>query len=440
MGLAVLRPVPIMQTSPTIPATSAPSTMDREIPLHERRRARMRRIAVGVVLLAAAGLALAALPGWLRPSVSRARVRIARVERGPVEAVLEASGLVVPASERAVSSPIDARIQKVLKRAGDTVKAGDALVELDTSATRLEIERLDERLAQKRNEQEQLRIALGKSLADLGNAIDAERLDLEILTARAERNKRLRSDGLVSEDDVRVAEVEAKKAQLTLDHLQSSAAAERRATDLRLEGTMLDLRILTKERDEARHRLDLATARADEDGVVTWAAPQEGAIASRGELLAKVARLDLFRVEGTIADVHAPEIRVGETARIRIGDDRLDGVVAAVMPSVEAGAVRFLIELAARSDPRLRPNLRVDVYVVIGAKPDVLRIERGPAVNGGSVLPVFVIEEDRAVLREVRFGLTGSDVREVVDGLAEGQEVILSDMRDYQRTASLRVR
>ena len=79
---------------------------------------------------------IAWLPGFIRPSVSRQRVRTARVTSGPIEAVITASGMVVPEAERALSSPVDARVLRILKRAGDPVAAGDPLVELDASPRR----------------------------------------------------------------------------------------------------------------------------------------------------------------------------------------------------------------------------------------------------------------------------------------------------------------
>ena len=81
--------------------------------------------------------------------------------------MVEASGTVVPAFARALSSPIEARVLRIRKRPGAVVRQGDAILELDTSATRLDLERLEDRLAHKANEEEQARLNLAKSLTDL---------------------------------------------------------------------------------------------------------------------------------------------------------------------------------------------------------------------------------------------------------------------------------
>ena len=57
-------------------------------------------------------------PGWISPSVSRARLRTARVDAGPIEAVISASGTVLPEIEEVLSSPVDARVLRILERPG----------------------------------------------------------------------------------------------------------------------------------------------------------------------------------------------------------------------------------------------------------------------------------------------------------------------------------
>ena len=411
--------------------------MDREITIDERRKLGARRLLAPAAVVALGGFVLLSLPHWLRPGVSRARVRIATVDRGPVEATIEASGTAVPASEKALSSPIEARIERVLKHAGEMVKAGDAVVALDTSASRLETERLEDRVAQKRNEQTQLRIGLERSLADLDDLHEKARLDQAVLSSKLERDRKMRADGLVSDEALSQSENEARKGALTVEHLAASMDAERRATAAKLEGTALDLRILEKELAEARHRLDLATARCDDGGVVTWVVPQEGATVSRGEVIARVARLDAFRVEATVSDVHAAELRAGLPVWVIADDKQLAGTLQSVRPAIENGAVKFLVDLEEPSSPLLRQNLRVDVFVVTGRRDGVVRIPRGPFVQNGSAQEVFVVAGDRAVRRSVRLGIAGRDWLEVQGGLSEHDQVIVSDMQDYLGSSTL---
>lgn len=406
--------------------------MDREIEPSFRRQLIWRRagwMGASLVLIVAV---LLFLPGWLRPSLDRDRLRLGKVDRGAVEGGVEASGTVIPAFEGVLSSPVEARVQKILKRPGEVVKAGDEILKLDTSASRLTFERLQDQLSKKINEQLQLRLSLEKQLSDLRGRIESGRLDAEAAEYRAAQNRKLGESGLVSEQVLRGSEVEAKKARIELAQLEESVRGARRSTEAQIQGLELDLAILHKELEEARRQLDLATTRSDRSGVLTWVVLQEGATIQRGEVIARIADLDAYRVEATVSDIHASSLRPGLPVRVLLEGKPLGlGRLSQIYPTIENGAVKFTAELDDPRNSSLRNNLGVDVLVVTGSRPNALRVPKGAFVQGGIIQKVFVVEGDRAVRRDVRLGVAGYDQYEVLDGLAEGDEIILSDMKDY---------
>src|SRR5688500_11834011 len=138
--------------------------MDREIAQEVRTRRLLRRVLTVVVAVAAAAFLLAATVEWLRPSVRRKQIVTARVSRGAVEASLEASGAVVPLVEQVVSSPVEARVLRVERRAGEQVRVGDELLTLDTSASKLEAQRLNDVLSQKESDSAELRLRLDETI------------------------------------------------------------------------------------------------------------------------------------------------------------------------------------------------------------------------------------------------------------------------------------
>lgn len=414
--------------------------MDRELDASFRRVRRGRRILAGLGVAAFLVLLLVVLPGWLRPSLRRSEIRTARVERGAIEGVVEASGTVVPAFARALSSPIEARVLRILKRPGAIVRQGDAILELDTSATRLDLGRLEDRLAQKANEEEQARLSLSRSLTDLKSRIETHRLDVQILGYRAEQNRKLHVDGLVSEAALRASEVEAKKAVIELAQLTDSVADTERSTAAQLAGLALERQTLGKERDEARHQLDLATTRSDQAGVLTWVVPEAGATVRRGDVLARVADLASFRVETTVSDVHAARLAAGLPVRVKVDEHDLPGRVASVQPAIENGTAKFTVDLIDAGNAKLRDNLRVDVFVITAEKKGVLRLRKGPWAKDGAAESVFVVQGDRAVRRAVRLGVEGEGAYEVLSGLAVGDEVILSDLKDYLDLTQIKLR
>jgi HlyD family secretion protein len=411
--------------------------VDRPLTADTLRRDRLRaalKIAVPLLLVAAI---LAWLPGWMRPTIAKTRLRTAVVTVGPLDASITASGTVVPEIERVISAPLDARVLRILGRPGATVSRGEPVVELDVSESQLALEQAIKDLKVKDNQQLQTRLGYEKSLVDLDGRLKVKQLQLETAKARLEGDRRLFAEQLVSRDALRTSELAVRQAEIELLQLTEERANAARTTAVQLEGLSLERGTLDRSVGEARRLLDLATTKADRDGVLTWIVNQEGALVRKGDVLARIADLTSFRVDATVSDVHASRLRPGMPVVVKVNDVDLEGRVADVFPAVENGTVRFTVALDQRSHPGLRPSLRADVLVVTDRKPRVLRVERGPFADGSGARHVFVVRGNRGVRTPVTLGLASFDRIEVVAGLAVGDEVIVSDMRDYAHLSEI---
>lgn len=414
--------------------------MDRPIDEDVQRRRTVRRAGTAGAVLALLAGALVWLPGLVRPSISRASVRTAVADAGPIEAVITATGTVVPEVEQVVSSPVDARVLRILKRTGARLEKGDPLVTLDISETQLAVDTLGQDLAIKQNQQARTRLSLEKSLIDLNGQVEVKTLQLASLRSQLARDRQLTADGLLSQELLKKSELAVSQAQIELTQLEGSRENARIANRTEVEGLGLEMSKLHQEQREARRLLDLATPRADRAGVLTWALTQEGVAIRKGDVIARLADLGSFRVEATVSDVHAGRLAAGLPVTVKVNDDTLEGTVAAVLPTIQNGAMTLQVALKDPSSALLRSNLRVDVGIVTASKPRVVRIRRGPFASGEGVQQVFVIRGDRAVRTPVELGLSSFDQFEVVRGLVPGDEAIISDMNDYTRLKEVRIR
>jgi HlyD family secretion protein len=413
--------------------------MDRELPLEIRRRDRWRRVIQFGVPILLLTFAILWLPGWMRPAVSRARIRTARVVTGAVEAVIMASGTVAPEVERVLSSPLDARVLRLLQRPGAHLKRGDPVVELDVSESVLSLDKLVKDLKIKDNEQAQTRLTLERSLVDLDGRLEVKGLELQSAQARFEDEAQLFQDGLVSREALRRTELAVKQAHIELAQLREQRKNAERATAVQLAGLSLERGSLDKEAAQARHLLDLSTTKSDREGVLTWVVSQEGALVRRGDVIARIADLTSFRVDASVSDLHAGRLRTGMPAVIRVNDLDLEGTVTEVFPTVENGVLHFTVAFAKPSHPALRPSLRTDVLVITERKPRALRVKRGPFADNAA-RQAFVVRGDRAVRVPIEVGLSGVDDVELLSGAAEGDEIIISDMKDYLHLSEVRIR
>ncbi|MFN7930235.1 MAG: HlyD family efflux transporter periplasmic adaptor subunit [Blastocatellia bacterium] len=414
--------------------------MDRELDLTTRRHRLLKRSLFGLLVVMAFIALLTFGPAWLKPALSRNRIRTAKVETGSLEATITASGTVVPEFEQVLSSPVDARVLKILKRPGDLVERGTPILQLDVSASVLAVEKVTQQIELKQNAQAKARLDLESTLNDLQSRIETKTLDHKSLQAGSARNRELFKSGLLSEDKLREVELLEEKAALELKQLETSKRTAQQSTKTQLEGLDLELKQLAKERDEAKRQLDLATTKSDRNGVLTWVVQEEGATIQKGAVIARIADLNSFRVDATISDVHANRLAPGMPVSIKINDEALPGTIRSIDPTIKNGVITLQAALRDKSSALLKSNLRCDVLLVTDHKEKALRIKKGPFANAEGTRDVFVIRGDVAVKTPVKFGLASFDFYEVVSGLLEGDEVIISDMTDYQHLKEVKIK
>jgi len=405
--------------------------VDRPLDDREIRTRRTRRAAAAIGAAVALGGAWVGLGALLRPAISLARVRTGRVDVGPMTATLSATGTVVPGSERVLASPIDTRLLRVLVRPGAPVKAGERLLELDTTQPALALERLRSDLRLKEARAARAALALEGTLSSLESRVKVAELTLSTYGASLARNRKLFAEGLVSEEQLRQSELDEARTRVELAHLGDETRLARRSADVERGSLEAELGTARQEAAQAARELELAAARSEGDGVVTFVLAEEGAAVRKGDVLARVSDLTSFRVDALVPDLHAARVAAGQEAIVRVDSERLAGTVLRVQPEVRDGRVTVSVGLAEKAHPLLRPSLRVDVEIVTGKRERAVRLPRGSFAADEAGVAVWVLRSDSAVRTPVRLGVSNADRYEVLSGLAEGDEVVLSEMTDY---------
>ncbi len=150
--------------------------MDRELEAGFRRKQWVRRTGVTVGLIAVVALIFFGGPRLLKASIARTQIRTARVDAGPIESQITASGKIVPEFEQVLSSPVNARVVTVLKRPGAILAKGEPILELDLNESRLAIEKFNQQIELKQNQQAKARLDLEDTLIRLQSNIQIKTL------------------------------------------------------------------------------------------------------------------------------------------------------------------------------------------------------------------------------------------------------------------------
>lgn len=413
--------------------------MDRALDpalIHRRRRI---RLGGALLLLACAVLACWQLNRLLRPSVAAGDIVVSTVRRGDVASTVNAAGVVIPVHEEVVASPVTSRVAKVLAKPGQLVKAGDVLLVLDDREIVLAVDTLREQLAQQENRIATSKLELEQKHKQLASSV--ELLELDLLSSRAlnERNQKLRQNGLVSGENLLAGELAVKRAEIQLRQQRELIADSRRSTATSIAAATLQQDILKKQLAQQENKLAQAKVAAPFSGMLTSLVQEEGASVAAGQLLARVSELNNYRVEASVSDFHARLLAPGQEVRVEQNGERLQGRVHTVLPEIQNGTVKLLVDLDKPDSPLLRNKMRVDVSVVTAHKNGALVLDSGAAFNGAGRQAAFAVRD--GVARKTMLQLGGSDGRlvEVVAGARPGERFIVSDTKAFADLDTIRI-
>ena len=406
--------------------------MDREIPKEVQRkkiRKQIIKISAGVVGFIVAFIILLSM---LQTSLKRTSLVISKVDRGTIEVSVSASGKVVPAFEEIINSPINSRIVEIYKKGGDSVDIGTPILKLDLQTAETEYNKLLDEEQMRRLQLEQLKVTNQNKLSDMELKLKVSNMELNRKEVELRNERYLDSLGAGTTDKVLQAELSYNVGQLQLSEDEQKYKNERDLTEAELKVKELELSIFRKSLTETRRTLEDAQIRSPRKAILTYVNSEIGAQVQQGNRVAIVSDLSNFKIDGEIADTYGDRIAVGSKAVVKVGNDKLVGTVSEVTPLSKNGVISFNVQLEESNHSRLRSGLRTDVYVMNSIKDDVMRIANSSYYIGKGEYELFVVNDGQLLKRKVTLGDSNFEFVEVVSGLQEGDEVVVSDMTDFK--------
>ena len=415
--------------------------MDREIPKEVRNKERNKKIirysAIGVTAV----VVISVLVSLMRTGVQKKDLVLSTVDKGTIEVSVSASGKVAPAFEEIITSPINSRIVEVYRRGGDSVDVGTPILKLDLQSTETEYKKLLDEEQMRRYKLDQLRVNNQTKLSDMAMQIKVSAMKLNRMKVELRNEHYLDSLGAGTTDKVRQAELSYNVAQLEYEQLKQQYNNEKQVAAAELQVQELDFNIFRKNLAEMKRTLDDAQIRSPRKAILTYINNQVGAQVPQGGQLAIISDLSHFKAEGEIADTYGDRVAAGGKAIVKIGTEKLEGVVSSVTPLSKNGVISFSVQLVDDNNRRLRSGLKTDVYVMNAVKEDVMRIANASYYVGRGEYELFVMTaEDEIVKRKVQLGDSNFEYAEVVSGLQPGDRVVVSDMSQYKNKTKLKLK
>jgi len=396
-------------------------------------------ILIGIAVVVLAVVVISILRG---NRVKEYEVEMAGVKRKNLVATVTASGTIHPKRSVDVSANTMGRVTSLAIREGDTVQAGEFLLEIDPTEFRSTVRALE--------------AAVRTSQADLTLAeAAAEKADQDLRRARE-----LHQQGLVSEEQLEAARTESR--------VQSARVEAARSRLLQQEANL----------EKARYDLDKVTVTAPMSGIVTRLNVEEGETAvvgtmnNAGTVLLTIADLSIIETEIEVDETDIPFITPGLPAKITIDalpDREFTGRVTEVGNSpIQAGAAaqqratNFKVVVTIDGEvPGVRPGFTCTAVITTATRQQVpaipiqaMTVREFPVDDEGNIIRsrrnagadsgrpraaeaepeseqtmkefegAFVVEDGNAVFKSVKVGIAGERHFEVLSGLSVGDVVI----------------
>jgi HlyD family secretion protein len=405
----------------------------------QKRRRQILYIAVGIVALALVTMGLSRLKP-AAPTVERSTVWVDTVKRGSVLRQVRGLGTLVPmeGSIQFLPAVTEGRVEKILELPGAQVRADTILLEL--SNPQLTQEALDAEWKLKASEADykNLQVQLAsqvlaqKSLsaqaqseysqAKMQSDIDNELAKLGVISQLSQKVSNQKTDELSTRNDI-------EKQRLTNSSEVLIAQLQAKQAEVEEFKALADLK---------KSQLDRLRVRAGIDGVLQEQTLKIGQFVTPGTTLAKVVQPQRLKAELKIAETQAKDIQLGQPASVDTHNGVIPGHVVRIDPSVVNGTVAVDVALDGALPQGARPDLSVDGTIDLEKMQNVLYVGRPAFGQEQSTVGMFKLEPDgsNAVRGQVKLGRSSV---EILQGLKEGDQVILSDMSRWDNFDRIRL-
>jgi HlyD family secretion protein len=408
----------------------------------QKRRRQIVGLVIGVVLLGIVTVGVARLKP-AAPEVERSTVWTDTVKRGPMLRQVRGLGSLIPSQEftRQIPAETEATVVRIRMLPGSQVKADSTLLEM--SNPQVEQAALDARLQLKAAEAEyqSLRVKLQSDLmnqkagaatvtadysqAKLQSETDQALYDLGVISGLAYKASKGKADELTTRNNI-----EDERLDINQKAIESQMAEQQAKVD--------QMRALAELKQK---QLDALKVRAGIDGVLVDLPLQVGQHVLPGAMLAKVVQPNHLIAELKIAETQARDIQIGQPSMVDTHNGTVPGTVMRVDPAVQNGTVTVDVQLTGELPKGARPDLSVDGTIDLERLENVLYVGRPAFGQENSTISLFKLDAagNGAVRVPVKVGRASVNSIQIIEGLHEGDTVILSDMSRSDNTDRIRL-
>src|SRR5829696_3233761 len=376
------------------------------------------------------------------PTLDRSTAVIETVKRGEMVRDVRGNGTLVPEVTRLVPAPADGRVEKILLQAGVEVDAATVIVEL--SNPQLEQQATDTEFQVKAAEadQENLKVRLESDSMTQKAAIATINSQYSQAKLQLDADEVLAKQGLVSLLVLKISRVSVQDLANRLKVEQERLAVSAKSVKAQMNAATSRLQQLRALAALRRQEVDALKVRAGTNGVLQQVLITEGQQVTPGTNIARVADPTSLKAVLRVPETQIKDMRVGQPAIVDTRNGLIQGQVSRIDPAAREGTFEIDVSLNGPLPPSARPDLSVDGTIELERLRDVLKVGRPAFGQAHQTIGLFVLTPDgtEAERRTVKLGRNSVSTSEILEGLKEGDQVIISDTSQFDSYNRIRIR
>ena len=398
-------------------------------------------IVVGLIAVGGITYALAKL----KPApftVDSSTAVIETVKRGEMVRDVRGNGTLVPEVIRWVPAPAQGRIEAILLQAGVEVEPSTVIAELSNPEMEQQATDADFQVKAAEADEENLRVRLESETMTQKSTIATINAQYSQAKLQLDADEKLGEQKLIAELQLKISRVTVQDLANRLKVEQERLAVIGKSTKAQLNAAssrLAQLRVLAKLK---REQVDALKVRAGTAGVLQQVPVQVGQQVNQGENIARVADQTSLKAVLRVAETQISGVRIGQPVIVDTRNGTIQGKVSRIDPAAREGTVEIDVSLAGPLPPSARPDLSVDGTIELERLPDVLKVGRPAFGQAFQTVQMFVLTADgsEAVRRPVKLGANSVSTIQILDGLREGERVIISDTSPFDSYDRIRIR
>ncbi len=405
--------------------------MDIKRPPKSKIKKNIRNVVMIVVGLAAIGGITYGLTKLkpAAPAVDRNTIVIETVKRGEMIRDVRGNGTLVPEITRWVPAPADGRVEKILLQAGVEVDSSTVIVELHNPQLEQQATDAEFQVKAAEADAENLKVRLESEAMTQKAAIATINSQYSQAKLRLDSDEVLGKRGLIAELELKISRVAVQDLANRLKVEQDRLAVSAKSTKAQLNAAASRLDQLRTLAALRRQEVDALKVRAGTAGVLQQVSVQVGQQVQPGFNIARVADPTSLKAVLRVGETQIKDVRIGQPVVVDTRNGLIQGTVSRIDPAAREGTFEIDASLIGPLPPSARPDLSVDGTIELERLKDVLKVGRPAFGQAFQTIGMFVLTPDgsEAVRTTVKLGRNSVSTIEILEGLKEGDQVIISD-------------